>query len=164
MLDFTEAVTIDAPQAAVWELMRDLERWWPESNPDHEHMECLDDGDLRAGSRVRIKEKIAGISGEAIGTITQFEPGRVVTWDAPRACYRLLGLALTVSEGVTWRIEPSGESTTVVSAHVWATVPPGRRGRVAAAVFTRLLGGAEKDRRHARTELQYLKRVLETDG
>jgi len=43
---------------------------------------------------------------------------------------------------------------------VWATFAPGLRGRVIEVAF-RMLGGVDKDREHARTELRYLKRTLE---
>lgn len=105
MIEFTEMVTIEAPPAVVWELMQDLEGWWPASNPDHDSLRRLDAGPLRVGTRVRIREKIAGMPGEATGAITQFEPGHRVTWQAPRARYRWLGLPLTISEGVTWHID-----------------------------------------------------------
>jgi hypothetical protein len=82
--------------------------------------------------------------------------------EAPEARYRCLGLTFTVSEGVTWSVEPwdlDGKSTKL-SAHVWATFAPGLRGRVIEVAF-RMLGGVDKDREHARTELRYLKRTLE---
>lgn len=161
MFEFTETITIQAPHTAVWELMRHIERWWPVSNPEHESLRQLDNGPLGVGTRLRIREKIAGIPGEATGTITRFDAGRAVSWEAPRARYRFLGLAFTVGEGVTWRIDARADRTTAVSAHVWATFPHGLAGRLLAAVFTRLLHGIEKDREHTRTELRYLKRALE---
>lgn len=162
MFDFTETVDIDATPAAVWELMRDLERWWPASNPEHVSLERLDTGarELGVGSRLRIRERIAGIPGEATGEITVFVPGWEVTWEAPAARYRLAGVGFTVGEGVTWGIRPSG-SATRVSAHVWATFPPGFSGRLLQWSFEHLFHGIERDREHARTELRYLKRVIE---
>jgi hypothetical protein len=66
-----------------------------------------------------------------------------------------------VDEGVTWRVDPTDEATTRVSARVWAKFPRHPIGRVAAFAFMHLLNGVEKDREHARTELRYLKDLIE---
>ncbi len=50
---------------------------------------------------------------------------------------------------------------TRVSARVWATFPRHRVGRLAAFAFVHLLNGVQKDREHARTELRYLKGLIE---
>ncbi|MFI9843650.1 SRPBCC family protein [Nonomuraea sp. NPDC051941] len=162
MFEFTETILIAASSATVWELMRDVERWWPPSNPEHESIERLDDRDvLDVGARLRIREKVAGIPCVAEGEITRVEPLASVTWEAPHARYRWFGIPITVSEGVTWGIEPLDRDSTRVSAHVWASFPRGVKGRVLEWVFSRVLRGVEKDREHARTELRYLKSVLE---
>ncbi len=161
MFEFTESIVIDAPPARVWEVMRDVDKWWLPSNPEHISLEHLDDRPAtEVGARLRIREKVAGIPADAVGTITAVEQGTAVTWDA-EAAYRLLGIGVDIGEGVTWRIRPEAPSSTVVSAHVWATFPPGIFGKVVAFVFTRLLDGIAKDREHARTELRYLKRTIE---
>lgn len=160
MFEFTETIDIEATPARTWDLMEDVERWWPASNAEHDHMERLDDdGPLGVGTKLRIRERIGGIPGEAVGTITEFERGAAVTWEAPEAQYRLLGMRVTVGEGVTWRIEDRG-SRSRVSAHVWAAFPAGRLGRLIEWGFT-TLGGVQKDRAHTRAELGYLKRALE---
>lgn len=141
--------------------MRDLERWWSASNPEHESIERLDDRGIEPGARLRIREKIAGVPGEAVGTITRVEPGTEVTWDAPAARFRWAGIGVTVGEGVTWRAEPGPGGDTEVSARVWATFAPGLAGRLTEWVFKRVLNGVGRDRAHARTELRYLKRILE---
>lgn len=163
MFEFTEAISIHAPQAVVWEVLHDIEKWWPASNPEHLSLERLDNRDvLEVGARLRIREKIGGIPGEAIGTITHVEPGSAVTWEAPQARYCWFGVSVTIGEGVTWRVQPEDSNTaaTHLSAHVWATFPPGLRGRLAETVFARL-GGIDKDREHTRTELRYLKGLIE---
>ena len=161
MFDFTESVAIEAPHDAVWRVMSDLDGWWPASNPEHIGIEHLDDRPVtEVGARLRIREKIGGIPGEAVGTITEVEAGELVTWEAD-ATYRWLAIRVTVTEGVTWRVRPQHDGTTKVSARVWATNPPGIIGRIAAFTFVHLLGGERKDREHTRAELCYLKRVLE---
>lgn len=159
MFEFTESIDIDAGRDAVWRRMAHLDRWWLKSNPEHDELEHLDDPPLRKGSRLRIKERIAGIPGTAVGSITRFEPGEVVTWEAPGAQYRLAGVRITIDEGVRWRIE-SRSGATRVSATVWARFP-GRGGGFVELGF-RLVRGVEKDREHTRTELKYLKHSIES--
>lgn len=161
MFDFTESVLIEAPHGEVWDVLSDIDRWWLASNPEHDSLEHQDSlAPTQVGARLRIREKIGGIPGDAVGTITAVEPGAAVTWQAD-ARYRWLGVSVQVGEGVTWRAEPYGEATTRVSARVWATFPSSLVGRVAAFAFVRLLNGIEKDRHHAYTELQYLKDLIE---
>ncbi|HZD66669.1 MAG TPA: SRPBCC family protein [Acidimicrobiales bacterium] len=160
MFEFTETTVIGAPPPMVWAALQDLDGWWPASNPDHESLERLDDRGIEVGARLRIKEKIAGIPGEAVGEITEIHPCSSVTWEAPRARYHLLGFPFTVGEGVTWRLEDHGSDGTGLSAHVWATFP-GRLGRLLQWVFSHVFGGIERDREHTRTELNYLKGTLE---
>lgn len=163
MFEFTETIRIEAPPDVVWSVLEHVEAWWPQSNPEHESIEQLDDGRaLGVGTRLRIREKVAGIPGEAVGTITALTPGTEVTWTSKDARYRWLGQSITLGEGVTWRTEPAGAGATTLSAHVWATFPSTLRGRAIEWVFTHLLDGISKDRQHARTELEYLKTRIET--
>lgn len=162
MFEFTETLQIEAPATTVWDTIVDVEEWWPPSNPEHDSIERLDDGgDLAVGTRFHIREKVAGIPGEAIGIITDLEPGTAVTWRADQARYRLHGLSFTIGEGVTWRVEPDGPDACRLSANVWATFPDGVTGRVLSFVFAQLLDGIAKDRQHTRVELEYLKKSIE---
>ncbi|OBG36293.1 hypothetical protein A5673_18475 [Mycobacterium sp. E3198] len=161
MFDFSESVVIAAPHEQVWSVLSDIDGWWLASNHEHEGLEHLDSlPPTQVGARLRIREKIGGIPGVAEGTITAVDPGTAVTWEAD-ALYRWFGIPLRVGEGVTWRAEPAGEAKTRVSARVWARFPEHLVGRVAAFAFVHLLNGIEKDREHARTELRYLKSVIE---
>jgi uncharacterized protein YndB with AHSA1/START domain len=164
VFEFTETIVIEAPPPEVWEVVRDIETWWLPSNPEHESLERLDNRGIEVGARIRIREKVAGVPGEAVGEITDVIPGSLVTWEAPQARYRWFGVPFTIGEGVSWRIEPEGRHATRVSAHVWARFPPGLRGRLLEWTFARLFRGIDKDRQHARTELEYLKRTIEAAG
>lgn len=160
MFEFSESILIEAPHPRVWQVLSDIDRWWLASNTEHDSLEHLDSlPPTQVGARLRIRERIGGIPGVAEGTITAVEPGEAVTWEAD-ARYRWFGIQLRIGEGVTWSVEPSG-ATTRVSARVWATFPRHLVGRVAAFAFTHLLNGVEKDREHTRTELRYLKQVVE---
>lgn len=161
MFEFVESILIEAPHQKVWEVLSDIDNWWLASNPEHEVLEHLDARPAtEVGARLRIRESIGGILGDAVGTITAVAPGSAVTWEA-EATYRWLGVPVTVNEGVTWRVQPRGDAATLVSARVWAAFPAGMLGRLAGFAFTRVLNGVAKDRKHARTELQYLKRSIE---
>lgn len=160
MFEFTESVVIAVSPRAVWDVLQDLESWWSASNPEHESIERLDDGGIRVGAVFQVRERVAGVAGEAVGQITRVDPVAAVTWDVPHARYRLLGVPFTIGEGVTWRVQSEPDGATRLSAHVWAT-SPGPFGWLVEWIFTYPLRGVEKDREHARTELRYLKRVLE---
>ncbi|MCH9735592.1 MAG: SRPBCC family protein [Actinomycetia bacterium] len=106
MFDFAESIVINAPHQGVWELLREVDQWWLPSNSEHISLEHLDDRRVTdVVARLRIRETIGGISGEAMGTITAVEPGEAVTWVAD-ATYRWFGLSVKLGEGVTWRVEP----------------------------------------------------------
>lgn len=165
MFEFTETILIEAPPERVWEVLSDIDGWWLASNPEHQSLERLDDLGVEVGARIRIREKVAGIPGEAVGVITDVKPNSAVTWEAPDTRYRWYGIPVTLEEGVTWGIEPrDGGTGAEVSAHVWARFPSGPLGRLMGWTFVRLLDGVEKDREHARVELRYLKRLIETGG
>jgi len=161
MFEFTERIAIAAPLQRAWDYLVRVEEWWPPSNPEHDALEILEtDKRLRRGTRIRIREKIAGIPGEADGVITEFSPPETVTWQADRARYRLFGVPLEVSEGVRWTLAPKDDGV-VLSATVWARFPTGAKGRALAWLFAGPMRGIEKDRRHTRTELDFVKRALE---
>jgi hypothetical protein len=161
MFSFNEAILINAPADVVWRELQDIERWWPPSNPEHDSIERLDDRGIEPGARIRIREKVAGIPCEASGVITHVIPGAEVSWESTEARYGWLGVTLTVSEGVTWRVEPEGAIASRLSARVWAAFPLSLWGRLVGWSFHHILNGVAKDRRHARAELEYLKRTIE---
>jgi len=74
VFDLTETVHIKAPAETVWNTLQDIETWWLASNPEHHSIERLDDRGIAVGAQLRIREKVAGIPGEAIGVITHVTP------------------------------------------------------------------------------------------
>lgn len=79
--EFTESIDIPVTPAELWDVMVDVEDWWPPSNPDHESIERLTPGALRPGTRLLVHEKIAGIPGEVEGpVVTVDEAGRRLVW------------------------------------------------------------------------------------
>ena len=84
-------VDIDAPPQRVWEVMIDVERWH-EWTPSITSIKRLDSGELREGSRVRIKQpKLA----PTVMTVSDLEPGRSFTWKT-----RAPGLEVTANHSV----------------------------------------------------------------
>lgn len=161
MFEFTEAIDIAAPAERTWDVLKDIDGWWIASNPEHQALEHLDARAVtEVGASLRIREKIGGIPGEAVGTITAVESGKAVSWEAD-ARYRWIGVSVPVREGVTWRVDPRGAGTCTLSATVWAQFPRTGLGRVVSFTFRRLLRGIDKDRAHARAELLYLKKAIE---
>jgi hypothetical protein len=161
MLEFTESIEIRASQEQAWKYLADVEHWWAPSNPEHESLEILDDDkNLGVGTRIRIREKVAGIPGEAIGEITEINKPHHITWKADLARYRLWGMSLRLTEGVRWSLVPV-EGGVRLSATVWAVFAPNLKGRLVEWLFKGPLQGETKDRRHAQRELEYIKRDLE---
>jgi len=162
MYEIAPSVSIDAPPEAVWAYLVDVEGWWVDSNPEHESIEILSGEDeLGDGTRLRVRESIAGVPGVAEGEVTEFDPGRRVTWDAPGARYRYFGLPLVVDEGVSWELAPS-DGGTELTARVWASFPDSLVGRIVEWSFEHVLDGVERDYEHAMAELEYIKCELES--
>jgi uncharacterized protein YndB with AHSA1/START domain len=158
---FTASTTIKAPPDQMWATLVDIEDWWIASNPEHDHFTVLTDGPLLVGSGIRVRERIAGIAGQAEGRIVDFEPGRRVGWRAD-AVYRYLGFDIPIDESVTWTIAETGDlGQTRLSVRVWARFSNSWRGRLIFRFFKGILRGVDRDRRHARRELNYLKQRLE---
>jgi len=129
MFEFTESAKIETSQERAWRYLLDVERWWVPSNPEHESIELLDGkAKLEVGTRIRLKEKVAGIPGEAVGKITELDEPNHLTWKAELACYRLWGISLRVTEGVRWSLVPL-ERGVKLSATVWAIFPRTLKGR-----------------------------------
>lgn len=160
MFQFTESIEIAADAGRIWETLVDIETWWPPSNPEHISIKVQSAGKpINTGTRIDFKEKVAGIKGQAIGSISEWTPCHKATWEG-KALYKYYGIPLHIEEGVTWLIE---EKTGVsdLSAHVWAKFPPSGPGRFLEWYATKILNVIDRDRDHARCELEYLKGIIE---
>jgi len=163
MFEFTESISIKASPNTVWQLLADVEKWWPRSNPEHLRIEVRSsDKSIGAGTEVAFEERVAGIKGQAEGMIAGWIPGVEATWEGT-ATYRYMGFRLGVREGVSWRVESHGE-TSKLSARVWAEFPSSRFGRFVEWFAKSLLNVVDRDREHARCELEYLKTAIEGAG
>jgi hypothetical protein len=161
MFDFTAKLMIDTSVDALWQRLTHIKSWWLASNPEHISLEILaEDYELHVGTPIRIRERIAGIPGEATGQIQTLEETREITWVSDDAMYRFWGLPLSVKEGVTWRVEPQGDHVQL-SAHVWAEFPETWFGGLVEWFFKHVINGVDKDYEHAMTELRYLKETMD---
>ena len=77
-MHFEKVVTIEAHADAVWAVLTDVESW-PELTESISSVECLDDGPLRVGSRVRIKQPRLPV---AVWTVTEYVEGQRFVWEA----------------------------------------------------------------------------------
>jgi uncharacterized protein YndB with AHSA1/START domain len=139
-MEYQTSVFIAAPTERVWEILIDVERW-PEWTASMSRVERLDEGELRVGSPVRVKQPRLPPSS---WTVTDLDPGRSFTWMS-----RSGGVT---SEGVHG-VEPSGNGSR-------ATLAFRQTGLLA-----RLIGlvGGGLIRRYVEMELTGLKRRSE-DG
>jgi hypothetical protein len=163
MFAFTEAIDIEASPEDVWLYIADVEGWWLASNPEHIRIEVAGPSSaIGPGTQITFEERVAGIKGQAKGTITHWVPGTLIEWEG-EALYHNLGFPLRIREGVSWRVDSLGRETQL-SADVWAVFPSGRAGRIFEWYAKNLLNVVDKDREHARRELEYLKSAIESPG
>jgi uncharacterized membrane protein len=85
-------LTIDAPPEVVWKLTADIEGW-PALTPTIKHVERLDDGPLRVGSRARVKQPAQR---PTVWTVTRLEPDERFEWEAT-----VLGMHMTARHHLT---------------------------------------------------------------
>jgi hypothetical protein len=104
------------------------------------------------GTEVTFKERVAGIKGQARGTVTQRVPGTLAEWEG-RALYLYLGFPLRVCQDVSWRVERADRETRL-SARVWAEFAPALAERFFEWYAKAMLNVVERDREHARRELK----------
>lgn len=90
---------VDAPPAAAWAVISDVERW-PEWTESITSLQLLDAGELRMGSRARIKQPSVPA---VVWQVHEYEPGRYFAW-------RTGGLMPTVGRH---RVEPDGDGSMV---------------------------------------------------
>jgi uncharacterized membrane protein len=118
---FETSADIDASADVVWAIWSEVERW-PEWTASVTRAERLDDGPLRVGSRVRIKQpRLPAV----VWRVTKLDEGRSWTWVAR-------GVGFSTEGG--HRVEPSGDGRVRATASV-------DLGGPAAPFFGRLSAG-----------------------
>ncbi len=84
-------IKINTPKPVVWKVTTDVKQW-PEWTPTVNTVNLVDDGPLRSGSRVLIKQPGQP---EAEWTVTEFVPEESFTWESRRA-----GLTFSASHNI----------------------------------------------------------------
>jgi uncharacterized membrane protein len=137
--DYTVRVAA-APQR-VWDVLADVENW-PSWTPSVTSVTRLDDGPLRVGSKVKIKQPRLPTT---TWTVTELSPGESFTWTAAGPGFRT-----TASH----RIQPTETGSVVMLTLHQQRLVGGLIGRFTASLTNRYLameGNGLKDRaeRHA---------------
>jgi uncharacterized membrane protein len=138
---YETSIDIDASRERVWAVLIDIERW-PEWTRSMTSLEHLDAGELRAGSRVRIKQPRLPT---VVWQVTELEPMQSFWWTAT-------GGGMTTVAGHEIAARPGDGSGVVVSLSIRQTGPLAR-------VFGLLAGSLT--RRYVQLEAQGLKRRCE---
>jgi hypothetical protein len=110
------------------------------------------------GTEVILEQRIVGIKGQVVCAVTRGIPGHEAACEGGAVC-RYYGIPFQIREGVSGLVQGRGE-TPKLSAHVWAQFPSSLFGRVLEWCTTNVLNVVERDREHARRELEYLKRAI----
>lgn len=105
MIEVEASVEIARPPQDVWNYVSRIDKWWLASNPgEHIELSQIGQGNVQRGTAYVLKERIAGIRGEAIITISEYQPPERLEWKSLRAKYKLFGIGLKVKEGGTFKI------------------------------------------------------------
>jgi uncharacterized protein YndB with AHSA1/START domain len=102
------STSISAPQDRVWATIMDVERW-PEWTASISSIEKLAPGDLKVGSKVRIKQPKLP---PTVWTVTRIEPGHLMEWQATAPGSKTVAWHVAEAEGegakATLGIDQSG--------------------------------------------------------
>lgn len=93
--------TVDAPADQVWRTVEDVEKW-PEWTPTMTEIRRLDDGDLRVGSRVEIRQPKQPVR---TWTVTELTEGRSFTWTSTGRGMRLSADHVVTTDNGTTLVE-----------------------------------------------------------
>lgn len=151
-------VVILAPKEDLWNFLSDLENWWVKSNPEHLSLVVHNSkNSIGIGTKLTVREKIAGIPCKAIGEITKYDKYHLVEW---KAKYYVLGVKwIKIDAGVRWKLRSNNNKSTLM-ANVWANFPKTFGYRLLWFIF-KTVDGVKKDYDHAMRELIYIKTTIE---
>ena len=91
VIEAKASVEIHSSPEEVWNYIIRIDDWWLRSNP-REHIALILVGttDIRKGTQFILRERIAGIKGEAFAEISEIVPLRKLVWKSINAQYKLL--------------------------------------------------------------------------
>ena len=110
------SISIEAPAERVWPIIMDVERW-PEWTRSVTSVQKLDSGELRVGSKVRIKQPKLP---PAVWQVSAIDPGRYMEWRAGGPGMKATGGHRVEPEGhgslLTLSIDQTGLITTLLGS------------------------------------------------
>lgn len=152
---------IERSPQAVWEYVSRIEDWWLASNTkDHIELAFVDGTGVAEGAEFVLRERIAGVRGEARAVIAEVDPPRRLVWRSLSARFRFMGIGIDVDEGGTFELVETDKGA-VLSHYVWGELGEGRFARLMEWLFKTVLRGERRDYEHTHRELLFIKRQLE---
>lgn len=115
-----KSIKINAPQATVWEVVTDVEQW-PRWTPTVTTIHLADEGPLRLGSIVRIKQPGQP---EAQWTVTEFAPKEYFAWESQRFGLKFRASHSIVSDGTHSTSILKLEATGIISILLYPLLRP----------------------------------------
>ena len=153
-------IVIDAPPAAIWDIVEHFETVWPASNPAHVQTCVVTPPETVHEDMIyHDVESVEGVTATMYAHVHDVIPERQFRWKAI-AIYDLGLFALPIRQGGTFRISPEGDGA-VVSHEVWADFPDTTGGRVAEWIERNLMSMEASAIEHNRVELEYFRREAE---
>jgi carbon monoxide dehydrogenase subunit G len=93
-MHYEKTTVVAADPARVWEVLTDVERW-PERIAVYRSVERLDEGPLKVGSRVKVKQdRLAA----GVWEVTDVVPGESFVWTSGQPGVRLAGRHTVTAE------------------------------------------------------------------
>lgn len=94
-MQIENTIKINAPQSIVWDVTKAIEQW-PNWTPTVTAVERTDDGPLKPGSKVWIKQPGQP---KAEWTVTKYLPGECFTWESRRLGLKFIASHTLVTDG-----------------------------------------------------------------
>ena len=92
------SVEIHSSPEFIWEQLIDIESWWVASNDEHISLNIeSNDKQLKTGTEITVRERIAGIPCCAEGAVTEIKTNRLVVIDES---WPLAGVSSEVAYGI----------------------------------------------------------------
>jgi|GEM_PF-6889481 len=162
MIAVKAAVAVERDAQSVWDYVSRIDQWWLVSNPkDHIELTFVDGASVEEGTEFVLRERIAGVRGEAHAVISEAEPPHRLVWKSLRARFSYLGIGVDLDEGGTFEIVET-DAGCILSHYVWGRLGAGRWPRLMEWFFKTVLRGERKDYEHTQRELLFIKHALES--
>ena len=164
MIEVKTSVEIDKTPQEEWDYIARIVEWRLASNTkEHIESSVVGDGAIEKGTEFVLKERIAGVRGEAFAKVAEYAPPKKLVWKSLHAHYKLLGVSLNGEEGGTFKISKRANGC-VLSHGVWGKIHAGPASALIEWFFKNILKGEDKDLQHTHRELLFIKREIERKG